>query len=164
MVKSHALAPVLMRIIFATLFVSPLLFAGDQHDDPLFYQPDCPLWSFLFSLFLHHCISLQLVFPSSHSCLWKDSKSNTACTNDLIENVFLIRKTECFIIVILWSEMHTFSTTFRSTVKYRAKHFRKYNIQCREKVIAPFLFLFLVAYLSHFKDSDHQTNCYITQR
>ncbi len=35
-------------------------------------------------------------------------------------------------------------------------------IQCHEKVFAPFLFFF--AYLSHLKDSDHQTNFYITQR
>ncbi len=39
------------------------------------------------------------------------------------------------------------------------------EIQCHEKVFAPFLFfLFLFAYLSHLKDSDHQTNFYITQR
>ncbi len=40
-----------------------------------------------------------------------------------------------------------------------------YIYTCCEKVFAPFLFLFLFfAYLSHLKDSDHQTNFNITQR
>ncbi len=38
------------------------------------------------------------------------------------------------------------------------------HVQCREKVFAPFLFFLFFAYLSHLKDSDHQTNFNITQR
>ncbi len=42
--------------------------------------------------------------------------------------------------------------------------FLAFKIQCREKVFAPFLFFLFFAYLSHLKDSDHQTNFNITQK
>ncbi len=38
------------------------------------------------------------------------------------------------------------------------------EVQCREKVFAPFLFFYFFASLSHMNDSDHQTNFNITQR
>ncbi len=36
--------------------------------------------------------------------------------------------------------------------------------QCREKVFAPFLFIYFLAYLSYLKYSDQQTHFYITRR
>lgn len=51
--------PLYSCVIFATLFTSLLPRAGDQHD-PLFSQPDCPLWSFSFSLSLSMYLSSSL--------------------------------------------------------------------------------------------------------